>query len=133
MLTPLTYIHVGNVDIEYAFQSLCPLVRMSRCRGAQGCAGAAIGQDVPVPRSTGMCGSGQVIDARRSAGVGSGCCCAAIPFLPLPRWAGVTNARYLLFGANIPWYRVRLTLGLGTRATSLAMAAPTEYRKLIKS
>jgi len=28
-----------------------------------------IGQDVPVPRSTGMCESGQVIDARRSAGV----------------------------------------------------------------
>jgi hypothetical protein len=40
--------------------------------------------------------------ARRSAGVGSGCCCAALAFLPVPRWAGVTNARYLLFGANTP-------------------------------
>jgi len=63
----------------------------------------------------------QVMDARRSAGVGSGGCCVALAFLPVPRWAGVTNARYLLFGANTPWYRVRLTLGLGTRATSLEM------------
>jgi hypothetical protein len=35
--------------------------------------------------------------------------------------AGVTRARCLLFGANTPWNRVRLTLGLGTRAASLAM------------
>jgi hypothetical protein len=35
-------------------------------------------------------------------GVGSGCCCAALAFLPVPRWAGVTHARYLLFGANTP-------------------------------
>jgi len=39
------------------------------CREAQGCARAAIGQDVPVPRSTGMCESGQVIAARCSEGV----------------------------------------------------------------
>ena len=30
-----------DVDIEHAFQTLCPLVRMSRCRVAHGCAGAA--------------------------------------------------------------------------------------------
>jgi len=36
-----------------------------------------------------MCESGQVIDARRSAGVWSGCCCAAIPFFPLPRLAAL--------------------------------------------
>jgi hypothetical protein len=70
----------------------------------------------------------QVIDARRSAGVWSCCCCAAIPFLPLPRPAGVTNARYLLWGANTPWYRVRLTLGLGTRATSLEMKSSGSNR-----
>jgi hypothetical protein len=33
--------------------------RTSKCRGAQGCAGAVDGQDVQVPRSTGMCGSGR--------------------------------------------------------------------------
>jgi hypothetical protein len=39
----------------------------------------------------------------------------------LPRFDGVTRARYLLFGANTPWKRVRLALGLGTRAASRAM------------
>jgi len=43
--------------------------------------------------------------------------------LPLPRFAGVTNARCRLLGANTPWKRVRLTLGFGTRAASLAMKA----------
>ena len=38
--------------------------------------------------------------------------------------AGVTLVRYLLLGANTPWKRMRLTLGLGTRATSQEMAAP---------
>ena len=42
-------------------------------------------------------------------------------FLHLPRPTGVTSARYLLLGANTPWKRVRLTLGLGTSATSLDM------------
>ena len=28
------------IDVEHTFQALCPLVRMSRCRGAHGCAGA---------------------------------------------------------------------------------------------
>ena len=61
----------------------------------------------------------QVIDARRSAGVcGSS---APMAFLPLPRLAGVTKARCLLFGANTPWKRVRLTLGFGTKAANLAM------------
>ena len=76
-----------------------------------------IGQDVPVPRSTGMCESGQVIETLFSAGVWS-----VSPgdwvFLHLPRLVGVTSARYLLLGANTPWKRVRLTLGLGTRETS---------------
>jgi len=40
-------------------------------------------------------------------------------FLPLPRLAGVTLARYLLLGANTPWKRVRLTLGLGISETNL--------------
>jgi len=46
---------------------------------------------------------------------------SAVFWQPLPRFAGVTRARCLLFGANTPWNRVRLTLGLGTRAASLAM------------
>jgi len=49
-----------------------------------------IGQDVAVPRSTGMCESGQVIEARFSAGVRS---CASID---------VTRSRYVLFGAKTP-------------------------------
>ena len=63
----------------------------------------------------------QVIAARRSAGVGScgsvGVACSP----PLPRFAGVTRARYLLFGANTPWKRVRLTRGFGTSAARRAM------------
>ncbi len=44
----------------------------------------------------------QVIDARCSAAV---CCCvscAVLVCLPVPRLAGVTNARTLLLGANTP-------------------------------
>ena len=81
-----------------------------------------IGQDVPVPRSTRMCGSGQVMAARRSAGVWFSS--SDRGFLTLPRFAGVTCTRYLLFGAKTPRKRVRLTLGLGTNATSLEMAVP---------
>nr|UGK56251.1 hypothetical protein [Escherichia coli] len=33
---------------------------------------------------------------------------------PCPVFAGVTNARCRLLGANTPWKRVRLTLGFGT-------------------
>jgi hypothetical protein len=44
---------------------------------------------------------------------------------PFPRLAGVTTARCLLFGANTPWKRVRLTLGFGTRAASGHTPAPT--------
>jgi hypothetical protein len=66
----------------------------------------------------------QVIDAWRSAGVWSGCCLAVLPLIPLPRLAGVTIVRYLLLGANTPWKRVRWTLGLGTKATSLETVAP---------
>ena len=39
-----------------------------------------------------------VIDARRCAGVAGSS--APLTWLPLPRFAGVTNARYLLLGAN---------------------------------
>ncbi len=60
-----------------------------------------------------------VIDARRCAGVAGSS--ATLTLLPLPRFSGVTNARCRLLGANTPWKRVRLTLGFGTRAASLAM------------
>jgi hypothetical protein len=42
----------------------------------------------------------QVIEARRSAGVCSCVSSTALALLPLPRFAGVTHARCLLFGAN---------------------------------
>ena len=64
----------------------------------------------------------QVMAAWRSAGVWSPS--SDRGFLTLPRLAGVTCARCLLLGAKTPWKRVRLTLGLGTKATSLEMAAP---------
>jgi hypothetical protein len=44
----------------------------------------------------------RLIDARRSAGVCSWPASVALGLLPLPRLAGVTNARCLLFGANTP-------------------------------
>jgi len=44
----------------------------------------------------------QVIAAWRSAGVWFGLSFATLIFLPLPRLAGVTLARYLLFGAKTP-------------------------------
>jgi hypothetical protein len=60
----------------------------------------------------------QVIEARFSAGVWS-TSLAGWRFLSLPRPAGVTFERYLLLGANTPWKRVRLTLGLGISETNL--------------
>ena len=65
----------------------------------------------------------QFIEARFSAGVWS-VSSGAWVFLHLPRLDGVTSTRCLLLGAKTPWKRVRLTLGLGTKAASLAMAAP---------
>ena len=44
----------------------------------------------------------QVIEARFSAVVWFGASLEALTFFPLPRFAGVTSARYLLFGANTP-------------------------------
>ena len=44
----------------------------------------------------------QVIDARCSAGVWSCVSSGVGVFLPFPRLAGVTRARYLLWGANTP-------------------------------
>lgn len=58
-----------------------------------------------------------VIDARRCAGVAGSS--ATLTLLPLPRFAGVTNARCRLLGANTPWKRVRLTLGFGTGRPAL--------------
>ena len=58
----------------------------------------------------------QVMAAWRCAGASSTPSSVDSGLLPLPRFAGVTTARYLLFGANTPWNRVRLTLGFGTRA-----------------
>ena len=60
-----------------------------------------------------------VIEARFSAAVWSCASFGVLTLIPLPRLAGVTSTRYLLFGAKIPWKRVRLTLGLGIRETSL--------------
>jgi len=63
---------------------------------------------------TGVCGTGmyrintrfnrwaQVIDARRSAGVWFCVSLGNLTLLPLPRFAGVTCTRCLLFGANTP-------------------------------
>ena len=55
---------------------------------------------------------------RRSSGVLS---CSPTFGLPLPRLAGVTLILCLLLGANTPWKRVRLTLGLGTNDASFAI------------
>ncbi len=63
----------------------------------------------------------QVIEARRLATGRSFAGSITRGMLPLPRFAGVTWARWRLLGANTPWYRVRLTRGLGTSAESLAM------------
>ena len=52
-----------------------------------------------MPRSTGMCESGRVMAARRSAGLFSAEIRFSFWLLPLPRLAGVTNARCLLLGA----------------------------------
>ena len=61
------------------------------------------------------------IAARRSAAVFSCPSWEALGLAPLPRFAGVTDARCWLFGANTPWKRVRFTRGFGTRAASRAM------------
>ncbi len=63
----------------------------------------------------------QVIEARRSAAVGSSASAAATAKPPLPRLPGVTRARYWLFGANTPWKRVRFTRGFGTSAAVFFM------------
>ena len=63
----------------------------------------------------------QVMAARRSAGVVTSGASSVRALLPLPRLAGVTCARCALLGAKTPWKRVRLTRGLGTKATSRAM------------
>jgi len=63
----------------------------------------------------------RLIAARRSAGALSSGSAVVARRPPLPRLAGVTRARYLLFGAKTPWKRVRLTRGLGTKAASRAM------------
>ncbi len=47
-----------------------------------------------------------VIEARFSAAVWSCALFGTLTFLPLPRFASVTCARYLLLGANTPWAMV---------------------------
>ena len=44
----------------------------------------------------------QVIAARHLTAVGSSRSAVVAGWPPLPRWAGVTRARYLLLGANTP-------------------------------
>ena len=63
----------------------------------------------------------RLIAARRSAGVRSSGSAIVVCGPPFPRLPGVTRARYLLFGANTPWNRVRLTRGFGTSAASRAI------------
>ena len=48
--------------------------------------------------------------------------------LTLPRLAGVTIDRYLLFGANTPWERVRLTCGLEAIGSTLEMKSSSPNR-----
>ena len=62
----------------------------------------------------------KVMDTQRPAGVGSCGSSGTFGSLPLPRFAGVSFTRCLLFGANTPWKRVKLTLGL--RSSPLLMA-----------
>lgn len=62
-----------------------------------------------------------LVAARRSPAVGSSGVSLVSCRAPLPRLAGVTRARCRLLGANTPWKRLRLTLGLATRAASRAM------------
>jgi len=45
----------------------------------------------------------------------------SMSFRPLPRLAGVTSPRQRWLDARTPWYRVRLTLGFGTRDARRAM------------
>lgn len=64
----------------------------------------------------------QVIAARRSA-ADTHCSSSPVPRLrPLRRLAGMTCIRCLLFGANTPLKRVRLTRGLGTNAAKRAVS-----------
>ncbi len=62
----------------------------------------------------------QVIDARRSARDWHCPFSSGSRLRPFPRLEGVICIRCLLLGANTPWNRVRLTLGLGTSAASRA-------------
>lgn len=63
----------------------------------------------------------QVMATWRSVGALSFHALAVWALWPFPRLAGVTCIRCLLLGANTPWNLVKLTLGLGTNAASLAM------------
>ena len=71
---------------------------------------AGLNVDIEHPLETSPPGAyfwcAQLIDARRSAEVCSWPSSETLGLLPLPRLAGVTAARRLLFGANTPWKRV---------------------------
>ena len=74
----------------------------------------------------------QAVEALFSAGVWS-VSSGDWVFLHLPRLAGVTSARYLLLGANTPWKRVRLTLGLGLASNSeKSMLESSAFQVLVK-
>ena len=63
----------------------------------------------------------QAIAAQRSASLRSSEYAGVACWSPLPRVAGVTRRRCLLFGAKTPCKRVRLARGLGTSAAGRAM------------
>jgi len=90
-----------DIDGKHPPEKSGPLDRTSRCREAQGCARATIGQDVQVSRSTGMCESDQLI--REAGGVD----CSVVDSLgsagvDVFPW-GTIRLRRLAFGANTPW------------------------------
>lgn len=68
----------------------------------------------------------QPIEARRSAVVFSSPPIGRL--CPLPRFAGVPNARCLLLGANTPCKRLRLTRGLATGAPSACFSVGVNTR-----
>ena len=121
---PETVVNVGRHGKRLMLQVVEDLLDDQRIFDAgddlDGAAAALAGLDVDVEHTLQALRL-RLMAARRSAGVGSSDACDAPGLLPLPRLAGVIRARCALFGAKTPWKRVRLTRGLGTKATSRAM------------
>ena len=97
--------------------SLCPTASRQRAAVQIGCP-ADLSMSMPNTRFR-RCA--QLMAARRCAGASSTPASVDSGLLALPRFAGVTTARCLLFGANTRWKRARFTRGLGTSAASRAM------------